>query len=87
MSRRQQDHAALPRPAGREGTPPTTGPDQAAAALISDLRERDAELRPSPPGTPHPDPVLAARGWQTCEHGHGVYVRSEPQRETDREAG
>ena len=25
------------------------------------------------PGTPHPDPVLAAKGWHVCRHG--IYTR------------
>jgi hypothetical protein len=74
MSRQQQ-------PAGREYTP-AAGPGQTALARNS--RELN-ELLPAVPGTPHPDPFLAARGWQTC--GHGIYVRRDPQRETGREAG
>ena len=53
-------------------------------AMIGDLRE--AERGPQPdrtPGAPHPDPVLAGRGWQACEHGHGVYVRRQAQAEAD----
>jgi hypothetical protein len=43
--------------------------------------QRARQDRPAipPPGTPHPDPALAARGWKTCEHpGHGLYIR-DPQ--------
>ena len=69
---------------------------QAAASLISDLRaDADAAAGRTPrgkapmaaslpAGTPHADPVLAGRGWQS--NGR-VYVRSEPQQELDREAG
>lgn len=61
---------------------------QTAATLISDLRADDeAEQREKPePGAPHPNPVLAAKGWQACPRDCGVYVR-EPHRELDREAG
>jgi hypothetical protein len=38
---------------------------------VRDLRELDG---PSlTPGTPHPDPYLAAKGWHVC--GHGIYAR------------
>jgi predicted GIY-YIG superfamily endonuclease len=64
--------------------------------LIADLREDAAVARGQsaaactlPDGTPHPDPVLAARGWQV---GHGIYQRTGSAaaaraREPDREAG
>ena len=52
------------------------GPFTAAAAR--ELRERAP--RPAPdrtPGAPHPDPVLASRGWHVNEHG--IYTRrAEP---------
>jgi hypothetical protein len=51
------------------------GYDDTAQAMVAELQE---EARPAPdrsPGAPHPDPRLAARGWQACEHGDGVYVR------------
>jgi hypothetical protein len=49
----------------------------AAAGLAAELRDLD---QPAPePGTPHPDPWLAARGWHV--HRTGVYVR-----DADREA-
>jgi len=51
-------------------------------SLIADLRE--AERGPEPdhsPGSPHPDPRLAARGWRNCEHG--IYVRRQAQAEAD----
>ena len=58
--------------------------------LIADLRQDAAvargELRPAsaqPDGTPHPDPVLAGRGWQV---DRGVYQRTG-QVLADREAG
>lgn len=69
---------------------------QAATSLISDLRaDADAAAGRTPggkapmaaslpAGTPHADPHLAAKGWQS--NGR-VYVRSEPQQELDREAG
>jgi hypothetical protein len=38
---------------------------------VRDLRELDG---PSlTPGTPHPDPYLAAKGWHVCDHG--IYTR------------
>jgi hypothetical protein len=46
-------------------------------------REQLAADRDMTPGTPHPDPVLAAKGWQASDHG--TYVRRP--RETQREAG
>ena len=53
-------------------------------ALVGDLRELERGPEPDrTPGAPHPDPVLAERGWQACEHGHGVYVRHQAQAEAD----
>lgn len=60
--------------------------ENTARALVADLRS-DAEAarhEPEPAGTPHPDPRLAARGWQRCENGCGIYVRRNA--EADREA-
>jgi hypothetical protein len=62
-----------------------------AAALVADLRQdeeiangRSAAACSLPQGTPHPDPVLAARGWQV---DRGVYQRTgQAQASTDREA-
>jgi hypothetical protein len=57
--------------------------DRTAETLVSELRQLE---RPEPdrsPGAPHPDPQLAAKGWQACEHGHGVFVRAR-DREADR---
>jgi hypothetical protein len=54
--------------------------DITAAILTRDLGEPDLPG----PNTPHPDPGLAARGWQTCEHpGHGIYVRRDPEIELE----
>jgi hypothetical protein len=79
-----------------------TGPGRAYArefasagrSLLADLRQDAAvargELVPAssqPKGTPHPDPVLAGRGWQV---DRGVYQRTgkaAAARVTDREAG
>jgi hypothetical protein len=60
-----------------------------ADSLVAELRE---EERPEPdrsPGAPHPDPVLAGKGWQACERGDGVYVRRQAvaQADMEREAG
>jgi hypothetical protein len=52
----------------------------AAEALAGDLRAAGPDRTP---GAPHPDPVLADRGWQACEHGHGVYVRRQAQAQAD----
>jgi hypothetical protein len=43
--------------AGQQITNEATGPDQLHLT----------------PGTPHPDPYLAARGWHVCDHG--IYTR------------
>ena len=62
-----------------------------AAAHVKDLRERDPLPEPDrTPGAPHPDPVLADRGWHVNEHG--IYTRrpepqSVPRLEKDLEAG
>jgi hypothetical protein len=59
----------------------------AAEALVDDLRT--AERGPEPdrtPGAPHPDPLLAERGWRACEHGHGVYVRRQAEADAEPEA-
>jgi hypothetical protein len=62
-----------------------------SASLIADLRADAAAARhqPEPGGTPHPDPRLAARGWQRCADDCGVYVRRQAQasRDIEREAG
>jgi hypothetical protein len=54
--------------------------------------ERVTQAEAAAPGTPHPDPVLAARGWQASSRG--VWTRGAvaaiPHAETraaDREAG
>jgi hypothetical protein len=62
-----------------------------AAAHVKALRERDPLPEPDrTPGAPHPDPVLADRGWHVNEHG--IYTRrpepqSVPRLEKDLEAG
>ena len=50
-----------------------------AAANVKELRERDPLPEPDrTPGTPHPDPFLASRGWHLNERG--IYARKpEPQ--------
>jgi hypothetical protein len=63
-----------------------------AASLVADLRQDQAVARgrsgaacTQPQGTPHPDPVLAAKGWQV---DGGVYQRTgQAQQQLDREAG
>jgi len=87
MSGLQTNGPAVPRPVSRDPDAALTGVGQTTAAIARDLRELDADRPPTAPGTPHPDRFLAARGWQTCEHGHGIYVRRDPQLEVDREAG
>lgn len=58
--------------------------NQAGEALIGDLREMERGPEPDrSPGAPHPDARLAGRGWQACEHGHGVFVRRPAQAEAD----
>jgi hypothetical protein len=60
---------------------------EAAATLVADLRELDRPVAPAaatlPDGTPHADPFLAERGWQTQG---GLYVR-RPAAEREMEAG
>lgn len=60
---------------------------QTAASLIADLRADQAAARAErpAPGTPHPDPRLAARGWEV--HRSGLYARRQPEIEREREAG
>ena len=54
----------------------------AGEALVGDLREMDRGPEPDhTPGSPHPDPRLAARGWRNCEHG--IYHRRQAQAEAD----
>jgi hypothetical protein len=50
-----------------------------AAANVRELRKRDPLPEPDrTPGTPHPDPFLANRGWHVNEHS--IYSREpEPQ--------
>jgi hypothetical protein len=63
----------------------------AAEAYVKELRQRDPLPEPDrTPGAPHPDPFLAARGWQINDHG--IYTRgAEPEphapREHELEAG
>ena len=38
---------------------------------VRDLKELDEPGLT--PGTPHPDPALAAKGWHVCDHG--IYTR------------
>jgi hypothetical protein len=62
-----------------------------AAAHVKQLRECDPLPEPDrTPGTPHPDPVLANRGWHVNEHG--IYTRrpkpqAAPRPDKDLEAG
>jgi hypothetical protein len=52
-----------------------------ARSLVADLRA-DAEAartEPPAPGTPHPDPRLAACGWQTDRSG--IFVRVPPEQQ------
>jgi hypothetical protein len=50
-----------------------------AATQVRELRERDPLPEPDrTPGAPHPDPVLAKRGWHVNQHG--IYTRrAEPE--------
>ena len=50
-----------------------------AAARVWELRKHDPLPEPDrTPGAPHPDPILAARGWHM--NHHGIYIRrTEPQ--------
>jgi hypothetical protein len=58
-----------------------------AAAHVRELRKRDPLPEPGrTPGAPHPDPLLASRGWHINEHG--IYTRRatpEPQAPPQRE--
>jgi hypothetical protein len=59
-----------------------------ADSLVADLREADRPAPDRSPAAPHPDPLLAGRGWQACEHGDGVYVRRPASsRDLEREPG
>jgi hypothetical protein len=53
----------------------------AATARARELRRRDPLLEPDrTPGTPHPDPFLASRGWHVNEHGlYTRRARPDPQ--------
>jgi hypothetical protein len=57
--------------------------------LVAELRGIEEDGRRPDPGTPHPDPFLARRGWATGPSG--VYRRDRTARlsatETDKEAG
>jgi len=58
----------------------------AAAAHLRELyserqREQLAAARDMTPGAPHPNPVLAAKGWQASDHG--TYIRRPPQMERE----
>jgi hypothetical protein len=65
-----------------------------AASLVADLRQdaavergQSAAASSQPEGTPHPDPRLAARGWQVDA---GIYQRTGravAEHQADREAG
>jgi hypothetical protein len=93
ISAHSQDTAAWLFSEAREpdGEAFARGYGDTAQAMVAELQE---EARPAPdrsPGAPHPDPWLAARGWQACEHGDGVYVRHAVSRQRnagmEREAG
>jgi hypothetical protein len=56
-----------------------------ADLIVSDLRSRqEPERGPMaaslPPGTPHPDPVLAAKGWHV---DGGIYIRTQHARRSE----
>ena len=59
--------------------------DAAAAELRGRWNDRDREQiaasRDMTPGAPHPDPGLAAKGWQAS--GHGTYMRRPPQAQAE----
>jgi hypothetical protein len=44
-----------------------------ADTYLHDLKELDEPTLT--PGTPHPDPTLAAKGWHVCDHG--IYTRRQ----------
>jgi hypothetical protein len=57
-----------------------------ASALVNDLRDLDRQPPHMVPGTPHPDPFLAAHGWEVGKHG--IYTRTgHRQTGRDLEAG
>jgi hypothetical protein len=74
---------------GPEGEAFARGYDETAQAMVTEFREDGQRAPDHSPGAPHPDPFLAHRGWQACEHGDGVYVRRQAAAEADieREAG
>ena len=46
----------------------------------TDPAQRVTQAQPAPPGTPHPDPVLAGKGWHSSRHG--IWTRQpEPELE------
>jgi hypothetical protein len=62
--------------------------EAAAAAAVrhqhtNTQRRALAAGRDMTPGAPHPDPRLAASGWQAS--GHGTYVRKPPEPEREAE--
>jgi len=61
--------------------------EQTAMSLVAELRESEHPL--PQPGTMHPDPVLAGKGWHVSPDGPGVYVRRQDaaQADMEREAG
>ena len=78
-------HAALRRE-GQQANQHRTEEETTMPNSVPQIRDagRDGEL--PAPGTPHPDPRLAARGWQACDHG--IWTRHpEREREPEREAG
>jgi len=62
------------------------GYEDTALSLVAELREAEHPL--PAPGSPHPDPVLAAKGWHVSPDGPGVYVRRQAESaDMEREAG
>jgi hypothetical protein len=54
----------------------------------TDPAQRVTQAQPAPPGTAHPDPVLAAKGWHASPHGAWVRTPHQcPQADREREAG
>ncbi len=53
-----------------------------ASALVAGLRDVNRAEPSREPGTPHPDPFLAARGWEVGQSG--IYTRTA-RRQPDRE--
>jgi hypothetical protein len=85
MDAHAQDTAAwlFSEATGTGGEAFARGYDGTAQSLVAELREAEHPL--PQPGTPHPSPQLAAKGWEVSPHGAGVYIRRQADAHADRE--